>query len=149
MHTVCRFCHYLSQVDRYAQFACAYCCNRCLFSHGTKNRLLHLKNQINMCRRTRYFLKNWQTKGNILLKQTAQALIRLHRYLGMQSQLTMHAIAFSWTLLSKNTGDVTSAMTQKTVLAKTNKVSPQAHSHSLMGLYIQGRCFYLSEQHGL
>ena len=26
MHTVCRFCHYSSQLDRYAQFALAYCC---------------------------------------------------------------------------------------------------------------------------
>ena len=31
-------------------------------------------------------------KGNILLEQTPQALIRLRRYLGMQSQLTMRAI---------------------------------------------------------
>ena len=38
---------------------------------------------------------------------------------------------------------------KKTVLAKTNEVTPQAHSHSLIGFYIQGRYFYLSEQHGL
>ena len=28
MHTVCRFCQIMSQVDRYAQFAVAYCCSR-------------------------------------------------------------------------------------------------------------------------
>ena len=43
MHTVYRICHYLSQVDRFAR---AYCCNR--LSHGIKNWLLHLKNQINV-----------------------------------------------------------------------------------------------------
>ena len=53
---------------------------------------LHLKKKINTCRRTRYVLQKLAKKGNILLEQTAQALIRLRRYLGMQSQLTMRAI---------------------------------------------------------
>ena len=36
--------------------------------------------------------KKLAKKGNMLLEQTAQALIRLRRYLGMQSYLTMHAM---------------------------------------------------------
>ena len=108
-----------------------------------------------MCRRTRYFFQKLANKGNILLEQTAQALIRLLRYWGLQSQLTMHAIcSFSLMLLSRNTGEVMSPEPphKKTVLAKTNEVSPQAHSCSMIGtivtFYIQGRYFYLSEQHG-
>ena len=97
------------------------------------------------------FCKNLQTKRNILLEQTAQALIRLRRYLGMQSQLTMRAIfsVFLDVAQQKHTGDVTWTTTQTTVLAKTNEVTPQAHSRCLIGFYIQGRYFYLSEQHGL
>ena len=61
--------------------------------------------------------------------------------------------SFSLTLLNRNTGDVNWATTQKTVLAKTNEATPQAHSRSMIGtivsFYIQCRYFYLSEQHGL
>ena len=117
MHTVCRFCHYSSQVDGYAQFAHAYCCNRRYsIERRDKNRLLHLKNQINMCRHTRYFFakkKKKTKKGNILLAQTAQALIRLRMYLGIQSQLTTRAFCrlflavaqqkYRWCLLSSDT----------------------------------------------
>ena len=46
-----------------------------------KNRVLHLKNQINMTLRkgTRYFLHKLTKKGNVLFEQTAQALIRLRK----------------------------------------------------------------------
>ena len=41
---------------------------------------------------------------------------------------------------------------KKRYLKKSNKVTPQAHSRSMIGtivsFYIQGRNFYLSEQHG-
>ena len=38
------------------------------------------------------FLQNLAKKGNIIFEQTAHVLIRLRRYLGMQSQLTMREI---------------------------------------------------------
>ena len=72
-----------------------------------------------MCRRTRYFLQKLAKIGNILIKQTAQALIRLRRYLGMQSQLTMRAIVAFFLDVAQQK-HVAWAMTQKTVLAKTN-----------------------------
>ena len=96
MHTVCRFCHYLSQVDRYAQFASAYCCNWRYLSHSTKKKKINycIWRIKSACVGVLYiFLQKLAKKGNILLEQTAQALIRLHRYLGMLSQLT---VLFPW-----------------------------------------------------
>ena len=153
MQTVCRFCHYSSHVDRYSQFACAYCCNRRYLSHGTKeNRLLLLKNQIDMCSCSVLdtFCKNWQTKGNILFEQTAQALIRLRRYLGMQSQLTMRVLcSFFFDVAQQKHRLCHLSHDTKNGLAKTNAVTPHAHSRSFIGFYIQGSYFYLSEQHSL
>ena len=83
----------------------------------------------------RYFLQKLAKKGDILLEQTAQALIRLHRYLGMQSQLTMHTICSFFldvALTAETQPDVTWATTQKMVLAKTNEVTPQAHARSMI-----------------
>ena len=97
------------------------------------------------------FCKKWQTKSNILLEQTAQALIRLRRCMGMQSQLTMRAICrfvlvvtqqkHRWCHLNHDT--------KITVFAITNEITLQAHLRSLIGFYIQRRYFYLSDLHGL
>ena len=54
------------------------------------------------------FLQKLAKKDNVLLEQTAQALIRLRRYLGMHPQQCVQFVAFSLTLLSRNTGDVLS-----------------------------------------
>ena len=149
-HTVCRFCHYSSQVDRYVQFARAYCYNRCYWATAQKK----VDDCIWRIKSTcvgilDFFCKNWETKSNILHQQTAQALIRLHRYLEMQSQLTMRAICsffldiaqqkHRWCHLSHDTKKGTCK----------NEVTPQAHLRSLIQFYIQGSYFYLSEQHGL
>ena len=66
-------------------------------------------------------------------------------------QKCVQFVIFSLVLLSRNTGGVTWATTQKrsSKEKKKNEVTPQAHSRSLIGFYIQWRYFYLSEQHGL
>ena len=97
------------------------------------------------------FCKNWQRKVIFYSSKLHRLwLIRLRRYLGMQPQLTMHAICSFFLDVAQQKHRW--ATTQKTVLAKTNEVTPQAPLHSVIGtivsFYVQRRCFYLSKQLG-
>ena len=81
MHTVCRFCHYSSQVDRYAQFVRAYCVllQPMLIEPRHKKLTTVFEESNQRVGVLDILCKKLAKKGNILLEQTAQALIRLHR----------------------------------------------------------------------
>ena len=83
MHTVHRFCHNSPQVDRYAHFACAYGCSwrwtSIIANFDESNQ--HVQAEYT------FLLQNLAMKA-VSLEQTAQVLIRLHRYLGKQPNLT-------------------------------------------------------------
>ena len=93
-------------------------------------------------------------KGNILLEQTSQALVRLRRYLEMQSQLTTRAICsvfldvgqqkHRWCHHSHDTKERYLQKRMRLLLRRIRAVWSEPVS-----FYIQGRYFYLSEQHGL
>ena len=90
LHTVCINCIQVLPLLVPGRQVCTICV--CVLLQLTlteprhKNRLLHLKNQIKIFIEKK---KQLAKKSNILL---GKALIRLRRYLGMLSQLTVRAI---------------------------------------------------------
>ena len=84
MHTVCRFCHYSSQVDRYAQFARAYYATDAIWATAQKIDYCLWRIKSSCVGVLDIFCKKPAKNGSVLLEQTAQALIRLCRYLDMQ-----------------------------------------------------------------
>ena len=95
------------------------------------------------------FLQKLAKKGNILLEQTAQALIRLHRYLGTQSQWTMCAFCSLFLDVAQQKHRWCH-LSHDTVLGKMNKVTPQAHSRIMIGAIVSTfKEGTVTEQHGL